>query len=79
VLLVLEPGWLVGGKRGTTHGSGYSYDTHVPIAFYGWGIKPGKSAVYAAVTDIVPTLAQLLQIRMPNGSTGQPIQAVLGN
>ena len=77
VLLVLEPGWLVGGKRGTTHGSGYSYDTHVPIAFYGWGIKPGKSAAYAAVTDIVPTLAQLLQIRMPNGSTGQPIQAVL--
>jgi hypothetical protein len=79
VLLVLEPAWLVGGKRGTTHGSGYSYDTHVPIAFYGWGIKAGKSSSYATVTDIAPTLAALLQIRMPNGTTGQPIQAVLGN
>ena len=79
VLLVLEPAWLVGGKRGTTHGSGYSYDTHVPIAFYGWGIKPGKSSAYTTVTDIVPTLANLLQIRMPNGTTGQPIQAVIGN
>jgi predicted AlkP superfamily pyrophosphatase or phosphodiesterase len=79
VLLVLEPAWLVGGKRGTTHGSGYSYDTHVPIAFYGWGIKSGKSSAYTTVTDIVPTLANLLQIRMPNGTTGQPIQAVLGN
>jgi len=79
VLLVLEPAWLVGGKRGTTHGSGYSYDTHVPIAFYGWGIKAGKSSSYASVTDIAPTLAALLQIRMPNGTTGQPIQAVIGN
>ena len=79
VLLVLEPAWLVGGKRGTTHGSGYSYDTHVPIAFYGWGIKAGKSSAYATVADIAPTLATLLQIRTPNGTTGQPIQAVLGN
>ncbi|MBC6367299.1 alkaline phosphatase PafA [Algoriphagus sp. AK58] len=79
VLLILEPGWLVGGQRGTTHGSGYNYDTHVPIAFYGWGIKPGKSAAYTTVTDIAPTLAVLLQIRMPNGTTGQPIREVIGN
>ena len=78
VLVVLESGWLVGGKRGTTHGSGYSYDTHVPIAFYGWGIKPGKSSRYTTVTDIAPTLATLLQIRMPNGTTGQPISEVIG-
>lgn len=77
VLLILEPGWLVGGPRGTTHGSGYSYDTHVPIAFYGWGISQGRSAKYASVTDIAPTLAALLQIRMPNGTTGHPIQEIL--
>lgn len=77
VLVILEPAWLVGGQRGTTHGSGFTYDTHVPIAFYGWGIKPGKSAAYTTVTDIAPTLAQLLQIRMPNGATGQPIKELL--
>ena len=77
VLLILEPAWLVGGARGTTHGSGFSYDTHVPIAFYGWGIKAGKSASYATVTDIAPTLSVLLQIRMPNGTTGSPINEVI--
>jgi hypothetical protein len=30
------------------------------------------------VTDIAPTLATLLQIRMPNGTTGQPIPEVIG-
>lgn len=77
VLLILEPAWLASGQRGTTHGSGYSYDTHVPIAFYGWGIKQGKSSTYTAVTDIAPTLSILLKIRMPNGTTGQPIKEIL--
>jgi predicted AlkP superfamily pyrophosphatase or phosphodiesterase len=77
VLLVLEAGWLAGGQRGTTHGSGYSYDTHVPILFYGWGVKSGSSSSYAAVTDIAPTLAVLLKIRFPNGSTGQPIKEII--
>jgi predicted AlkP superfamily pyrophosphatase or phosphodiesterase len=77
VLLVLEPAWLTGGLKGTTHGSGYSYDTHVPISFYGWGIKPGQSATYTAVTDIAPTLAVLLKIKFPNGTTGKPIQEIL--
>lgn len=77
VMLVLEPAWLAGGQRGTTHGSGYSYDTHVPIAFYGWGIKAGKSSTYTTVTDIAPTLSILLKTRMPNGTTGQPIKEIV--
>lgn len=77
VLFVLEPAWLAGGQRGTTHGSGYSYDTHVPIAFYGWGIKPGQSSTYTTVTDIAPTLSILLKTRMPNGTTGQPIKEII--
>ncbi|WP_026952798.1 alkaline phosphatase PafA [Algoriphagus mannitolivorans] len=77
VLLVLESGWLAGGQRGTTHGSGYTYDTHVPIAFYGWGIKPGKSATYTSITDIAPTLAVMLGVKFPSGATGQPITEIL--
>lgn len=77
VLLVLEPAWLTGGLRGTTHGSGYSYDTHVPISFYGWGIMPGQSSEYTSVTDIAPTLAILLKIKFPNGTTGNPIRAIV--
>jgi arylsulfatase A-like enzyme len=77
VLLVLEPAWLTNSVRGTTHGTGYTYDTHVPIAFYGWGIKPGSSSRHATITDIAPTLSVLLKTRLPNGATGQPIREIV--
>jgi predicted AlkP superfamily pyrophosphatase or phosphodiesterase len=78
VLVIMQPAWLANSTRGTTHGSGYKYDTHVPILFYGWNIKPGSSAQYVTVTDIAPTLAILLHTRIPNGATGEPILEVLG-
>ncbi len=77
LLLILEPGWLTGGPRGTSHGTGFSYDTHVPILFYGWNVKAGSSTRYATITDIAPTLSMMLGIRLPNGATGQPIQEIL--
>ncbi len=73
LLLILEPGWLAGGLRGTTHGTGYNYDTHVPILFFGWNVPQGSSSRYATITDIAPTLSVMLEIRLPNGATGQPI------
>ena len=74
IAFILEPNWLSwGGVVGTTHGSGYTYDTHVPILFYGWGIKKGSSSQYHAITDIAPTLSVLLRIKFPSGCTGQPI------
>lgn len=78
VMYIMEPAWLANASTGTTHGSGFTYDTNVPIVFYGWGIKPGQSANYATVTDIAPTLAMLLKTRIPNGATGAPILEVLG-
>jgi predicted AlkP superfamily pyrophosphatase or phosphodiesterase len=76
LLLILEPGWLTGGARGTSHGTGFTYDTHVPILFYGWNVKPGSSTRYTTITDIAPTLSMMLGIRLPNGATGQPIQEI---
>jgi predicted AlkP superfamily pyrophosphatase or phosphodiesterase len=73
LLLILEPGWLTGGAKGTSHGTGFTYDTHVPILFFGWNVKSGSSSRYASITDIAPTLSMMLGIRLPNGSTGQPI------
>jgi len=78
VMIIMEPAWLTNASRGTTHGTGYTYDTNVPIVFYGWGIKAGQSANYATITDIAPTLAMLLKTRIPNGATGEPILEVLG-
>jgi hypothetical protein len=45
----------------------------VPALFYGYGIKKGSSVVYHPITDIAPTISALLNIKFPNGSTGQPI------
>ncbi len=78
IAFVLEPGWLAwGGVTGSTHGSAYSYDTHVPILFYGAGIKKGSSSQFHTITDIAPTLSVLLRIKFPSGSTGQPMTEIL--
>lgn len=77
ILIILEPAWLTGGPRGTSHGTGFSYDTNVPILFYGWNVPQGSSSRYATITDIAPTLSMLLDIRLPNGATGQPIQEIV--
>lgn len=80
VVMVLEPGWYSAGRiEGTTHGSPYTYDTHVPIIFYGRGIKKGSSVIHHTVTDIAPTLSVLLNIKFPSGCTGKPIAELFGN
>ena len=78
VLYSLKPGFSSSGStKGTGHGTGFTYDTHVPILFYGKGINIGSSAEYYTVTDIAPTLSVLLNIRFPNAATGQPITEVI--
>lgn len=77
VLMIPNPATLTGGRKGTSHGSGYSYDTHVPIIFYGNGIKQGASTKRYNITDIAPTVANLLNIEAPNGTNGIVIDEVL--
>jgi predicted AlkP superfamily pyrophosphatase or phosphodiesterase len=75
VAFIFEPNWIEYSKpQGTDHGSPYTNDTHIPILFFGKGIKPGRSVQYHSITDIAATLSIMLRIRLPNGSTGQPIQ-----
>ncbi|MCF6182008.1 alkaline phosphatase PafA [Lutibacter sp.] len=77
ILFVPMPGVISHGITGTTHGSGYNYDTHVPLIFYGKGIKTGSSNVYYPITNIAPTISSLLNIEEPDGCTGRPIIEVL--
>ncbi len=78
VLVLHEPNWLAGGT-GTNHGTPYSYDTHVPMIFYGPHalVEPGQYAADAAVQDIAPTLADLLNIATPSGSTGRVLAEII--
>lgn len=78
IIVLLESNWLPASSiTGTTHGSGYTYDTHVPVIFYGWGIKKGSSSQLHTITDIAPTLSVLLKIKFPSGCTGNPIVEIL--
>lgn len=75
--IVMQPGWFSGGATGTTHGSPYNGDTHVPLLFYGWGIPKGETLRRTAIPDIAPTLAALLHLLPPNGTVGNPIPEAL--
>ncbi|MEN7546305.1 alkaline phosphatase PafA [Rapidithrix thailandica] len=77
IMMIPEPGWFQGFTRGTTHGTWNPYDTHIPLLFMGWGIPHGESHQRVHMTDIAPTLAALLHIQMPNGTTGKVIREVL--
>ena len=77
VIYVLEPAVISYSKTGSTHGSSQSYDTHVPLLFYGNGIKQGSSSKRTEIIDIAPTISSLLKISFPNGATGNPINEVL--
>jgi predicted AlkP superfamily pyrophosphatase or phosphodiesterase len=77
VALLLEPQWLDDFPHtGTSHGTTYSYDTHVPLLWFGWNIKPGYTSIPVDITDIAPTIASFLNIMAPNASTGKPIISI---
>ena len=62
---------------GSTHGSGFSYDTHAPLIFFGKGISHGNTSSRSEVVDIAPTISVLLGISFPNSSIGTPLKEVL--
>ncbi|WP_317899010.1 alkaline phosphatase PafA [Aurantibacillus circumpalustris] len=73
VAIIYQPAWMDHAEKGTTHGAAYNYDTHVPVIFYGMGIPKGDSYKYISITQIAPTVCELLKINQPNGSTAEPL------
>ena len=84
IVFILEPGYLPHGtetatsERGTSHGSGFSYDSHVPLLWYGNGIPKQQIFRPISITDITPTLSHILKVAFPSASTGAPIVELLG-
>ena len=77
IVFVLEPNVIIYGDRGTTHGSGYDYDTHVPLIFYGNGINKGETSVRTEITDIAPTINELLGIENSRAYSGKILDFVI--
>ena len=77
-LVILDkPGFIEYKQTGTSHGTPYSYDTHVPLIFYGWNIKKGESHKRKEITEIAPTLSQLLKIPFTNGTEANVLFEIL--
>ncbi|WP_066838740.1 alkaline phosphatase PafA [Rufibacter ruber] len=78
IQILLKPGYVATtSKTGASHGAWNPYDTHLPLLFMGWNIKPGSTNMPTYMTDVAPTLAALLHIQTPNGTVGKPITAVV--
>ena len=77
-LVVLDkPAFIEYGATGTSHGTVYSYDTHVPLLFYGWKIPKGETSDKKYITEIAPTIAQKIKVAFPNGSECEVLSEIL--
>ncbi len=79
LLYVLKPGFMEYYGYGTTHGSHYNYDTHVPVLFYGKNIPKGSSVSKKSITQLAGTIAQLLKIGFPNAANTNIMEELFVN
>jgi len=83
VIFILAPGFLPkiidseNSRKGTSHGSPYNYDTHVPLLWYGKNIPKQEIFERVEIIDIVPTLTHILNLQKPACTTGEPILPIL--
>lgn len=77
IQVVYKPGYFFGGPTGTTHGSVFAYDAHIPLLWMGWGVQHGSTNRQVYMTDIAATVAALLKIQMPSASIGKVITEVI--
>ncbi len=79
VIFILESGYLAktldvpDAHKGTSHGSAFNYDTHVPLLWYGKGIPKQEVFRKTDIIDIAPTLTNILNIQRSGSMTGEPI------
>jgi len=62
---------------GTTHFAPYSYDRHVPLAFYGAPFAPGEYHGRVAPVDLAATFASLAGVNQPSAAVGRVLTEAL--
>lgn len=79
LIFLLQPGFLAkssdtpSSHQGTSHGSAFNYDTHVPVLFYGKGVPVQEVFTPYEIVDIVATLVHVLDVQRPNAAIGKPM------
>jgi predicted AlkP superfamily pyrophosphatase or phosphodiesterase len=69
--------YVMDGTLPATHGTPYSYDTHVPMLIMGGGVRAGRYVESATPADIAPTLAAILRLQAPSNATGRVLVEAL--
>ncbi|MGE3806414.1 MAG: alkaline phosphatase family protein [Gemmataceae bacterium] len=71
VYMLLKPYYLSSATfgTGTTHGTPWPYDTHVPLVVYGTGIRPGVRKERVSPLSVAAILARAAGIEPPTGAT----------
>ena len=77
LVVLFHPAYLAYKDTGTSHGSPYNYDTHVPLIWFGWKVPQGRNYSKKSITQIAPTLSQLINIGMPNGTEAEVLTEIL--
>lgn len=79
LIFILQPGFLPklsdvpGAHRGTSHGSAFNYDTHVPVLFYGKDIPKQEVFTPYEIVDVAATVVHILDVQRPNAMVGKPM------
>ena len=76
VLFCMKP-YYIAGATTATHGSPWTYDTHVPLLWLGAGIRPGTYERTVSPAHLGPTMAKLLGVEAPSGATVEALLEVL--
>src|SRR6266542_1618760 len=71
LVIINKPFYIQRTEPGTTHATPYSYDTHVPVIFYGAGVAPGRYSIACSPSDIAATLSAILKIEPASNNVGR--------
>jgi len=76
LFIVANPYWLF-ETSGTSHGTPWNYDSHVPLMFMGPQIKPGRYYQRVRVNDLAPTLTAIAGVEIPSGASGRVLHEII--
>lgn len=80
IYVVFEPHWFVADFDGLSvtgsHGSPWTYDSHVPVIWMGPGIGTRRIGRRVETVDVAPTIAAFLGVKYPSGTRGRPLREI---
>jgi hypothetical protein len=75
--VMVKPNYIIWNAIGTTHGTPYEYDAHVPLIFMGAGVKPGRYEERVRINELAPTIGHLLGVPFKGDPKGRVLSEAL--